>query len=165
MFLARETPKLRKRSLVQNDQPVSMSRQRRVEQFTREQPTCVRQNDECHSEFTALSLVHGQRVGELQRVVGIITKLILPKAKLEPELPDELDFQLPRQTLEILCLVLTHDHAEVAIGEGARRDAEVSARQARRLHFVLVADRPRSGSGDRRVERSGAGAASCDWGA
>ena len=54
-----------KRALVQDDQPVPVAGQRRVQELAGEQPAGIGEHDEGDAELAALGLVHRQAVGQL----------------------------------------------------------------------------------------------------
>src|SRR5438094_844914 len=99
--------------------------------------------------------MHGQRIGEFERVHGVVAEFAGPESILVAELPGELDLQFPRQSLELLGLVLPDDDPQVAVSDIGLLVAfrvYVAAPLVNRIdHLVAVQDalrakRPRYGT-------------------
>ena len=102
---------------MQNDQPILMPRERRVEQLPGKQPAWVRQHDEGRAEFAALRLVDRQTIGEFKYRSPIVPKLRLPETVLAPTLTCEFHFDVLRQPAIRLAsfLVVSDDDPDVAV--------------------------------------------------
>ena len=116
-FFGAQPVKLRRVALVQDHDLPLLPREGSVEQFPREHQRRARKNEEDNLEFTALRLVDGERVGEFEAGIALLTEIGIVELEDLARLGGKLDFQIVRIPIPALRAPMTHDHANLAVGE------------------------------------------------
>ena len=60
--------------------------------------------------------MHSERVGQLKGVHGFVAEFPVAEAIFVAELAGELDLDLPRESFEFFCFILSNNNTEIAIG-------------------------------------------------